>query len=192
MSDLNDRWEKFLDPEFVKPSLFMATMFITSFEILKNVVVDRVKDFYVTEWSQERMTYSEDYRKRVLSKNKSPVYASLLWLEEADAISSSDIETYEKLKLTRNLLAHQLFEVVTGQVDSDHHEQFEVLIALLKKIEVWWIVNMEIPCNPDFDDKEIDVDGIVPGSIISLQMLLEVVAGNTELLERWRKQKIKT
>lgn len=192
MSDVNDRWEKFLDPEFVKPSLFMATMFITSFEILKNVVVDRVRDFYVAEWSQERMTYSENYRQKVLSKNKSPVYASLLWLEESDAISSIDIENYEKLKLTRNLLAHQLFEVVTGQVDSDHQEQFEILIALLKKIEVWWIVNMEIPCNPDFDDKEIDVDGIVPGSIISLQMLLEVVAGNTELLERWRKQKIKT
>lgn len=103
-----------------------------------------------------------------------------------DAINEADIAAYEQLKRTRNLLAHQLFNVVTGQVESKHQEQFEVLVTLLRKIEVWWIVNMEIPCNPYFDGEEIDVDGIVPGSILSLEMLLEVVSGNTELLEKWR------
>lgn len=78
MSESNDSWEKFLDPEFVKPSLFMATMFITTFEILKDAIVDRVKDFYAIEWSPEGVTYSESYQERVLTKNKSPVYASLM------------------------------------------------------------------------------------------------------------------
>ena len=186
MSESNERWEKFLDPEFVKPSLFMATMFITTFEILRDAIVDRVKDFYAAEWSTEGATYSENYQEQVLDKNKSPVYASLMWLKEVDAINGSDLEAYEQLKRTRNLLAHQLFDVVTGQVESKHQEQFEMLVALLRKIEVWWVVNMEIPSNPDFDGEEIDVDGIVPGSILSLQMLLEVVSGNTELLEKWR------
>ena len=192
MSELNERWEKFLDPEFVKPSLFMATMFITTFEILKDAIVDRVKDFYAIGWSPEGVTYSENYQERVLDKNKSPIYASLMWLKEVDAINDSDIEAYEQLKRTRNLLAHQLFDVVTGQVESKHQEQFEVLVALLRKIEVWWVVNMEIPCNPDFDGEEIDVDGIVLGSILSLQMLLEVVSGNTELLEKWRHERSKS
>ena len=39
MSEYEDRWERFLDPEIVKPSLFIATMFITTFEILKNSIV---------------------------------------------------------------------------------------------------------------------------------------------------------
>jgi hypothetical protein len=43
-----------------------------------------------------------------------------------------------------------------GSKDSHHVERFHELVALLKKIEVWWVVNMEIPVNPDFDGKEID------------------------------------
>jgi len=89
--------------------------------------------------------------------------------------------------MTRNLLAHKLFEVVTGQVESKHEAQFEELLELLRKIEVWWVVNLEIPTSPDFDGQEIDEAGIVPGSILSLQMLIEVASGNTELLEHWRK-----
>ena len=41
MTTTADRWERFLDPEVVRPSLFLATMYITTFEILKDSVVDR-------------------------------------------------------------------------------------------------------------------------------------------------------
>ncbi len=129
-----------------------------------------------------------DYKSKVLSKNKNPLYASLQWLRENDAIDNEDLITFENLKSTRNKLAHQLFSVVTGQVDSARQSQFADLVALLRKIGVWWVVNVEIPTNPDFDGQEIDEAGVVPGAILSLQMLIEVASGNTELLERWRKQ----
>jgi hypothetical protein len=58
---------------------------------------------------------------------------------------------------------------------------------LLRKIEVWWVVNFEIAINPDFDDQEIDQKDIMPGAVLSLQMLIQVASGNTELLEHWRK-----
>jgi len=64
-------------------------------------------------------------------------------------------------------------------------------VALLRKIGVWWVVNVEIPTNPDFDGQEIDEAGIVPGAVLSLQMLIEVASGNPELLERWRKERAK-
>jgi hypothetical protein len=85
------------------------------------------------------------------------------------------------------LLAHQLFEVLTGQVESKHETQFEELVELLRKIEIWWVVNVEIPVNPDFDGQEIDDEGIASGTILLLQMLIEVASGNTELLEQWHK-----
>lgn len=186
MSMHEERWERFLDPDAVRPSLFVAAMFITTFEILKNSIVDRIRDFYSVGWSEDGTKVSADYEAEVLSRNKSTVYASLNWLHSHQAIDEDDIKTFEQLKKTRNLLAHQLFAVVTGQADSDHIAQFSVLVELLRKIEVWWVVNVEIPINPDYDGAEIDVDGIVPGSILALQMLLEVVAGNTEFLEAWR------
>lgn len=94
---------------------------------------------------------------------------------------------FESLKKTRNQLAHQLFDVVTGQVESEHVSQFPVLVALLRKVEVWWVVNVEITINPDYDGKEIDEAGIVPGAVLLLQMLIEVASGSTGLLEQWRK-----
>lgn len=182
-----DRWEKFLDPDVVKPSLFLATMFITTFEILKDSVVDRIRDFYTTGFDQTGPIVGLDYQQKVASRNKNILYASLDWLREYEVINAHDLETFEKLKKTRNLLAHQLFDVVTGQVESDHEAQFEVLVELLRKIEVWWIINVELATDPDYDDREVDRDGIVPGAILSLQMLIQVATGNTELLEAWRK-----
>ncbi|MBK7656430.1 MAG: hypothetical protein IPJ18_16650 [Betaproteobacteria bacterium] len=191
MSEHKDRWERFLDPEVVRPSLFLATMFITTFEILKNSIVDRIRDFYLIGWSEEGNTVSPEYTAKVLSRNKSAVYASLNWLLERQAIDDSDLVTFDQLKKTRNLLAHKLFDVVTGQAESPHESQFSALVELLRKIEVWWVVNLEIPINPDYADEEIDEAGVVPGAILSLQMLLQVASGNTDLLDAWRKQQAK-
>lgn len=166
-------------------------MFITTFEILKDSIVDDIRGFYTNGFDEQGPTVGHDYQSKVLSKNKSPLYASLRWLRENDAIDDEDLATFEKLKITRNQLAHQLFAVVTGQVKSTHEAQFADLVALLRKIGVWWVVNVEIPTNPDFDGQEIDEAGIVPGAVLSLQMLIEVASGNTELLERWRKERAK-
>ncbi len=184
-----DHWERFLDPDVVRPSLFLATMFITTFEILKDTVIGRIRDFYTNGLDQTGPIISPDYQHKVASRNKSILYASIDWLHEYEVIDSHDLEVFEQLKKTRNQLAHQLFDVVTGQIESDHETQFEVLVELLRKIEIWWVINVEIAINPEYDDQEIDKEGIVPGAILSLQMLIQVASGNTELLEAWRKTK---
>lgn len=189
MSTHEERWERFLDPDVVRPSLFMATMFITTFEILKNSIVDRIRDFYSVGWSEGGSTVSSEYKTKVLLRDKSPIYASLNWLHEHQVVNDDDLEAFEQLKSTRNLVAHQLFDVVTGQVESNHTELFQVLVGLLRKIEVWWIVNAELASDSDYADIEVNEDDIVPGVILSLQMLLEVAGGNTELLEAWRSQR---
>lgn len=191
MNEQEEHWARFLDPEVVRPSLFMATMFITTFEILKNSIVDRIRDFYAIGWSSDGNTVSPEYVNDVLSRNKSAVYASLNWLVAQQVIDESDLTIFEQLKKTRNLLAHRLFDVVTCQAESPHQEQFITLVNLLRKIEVWWVVNIEIATNPDYDDQKIDEAGIVPGAILSLEMLLHVASGGTELLEAWKNQRAK-
>lgn len=187
MKTTADRWERFLDPDVVRPSLFLSTMFVTTFEILKDSVVERIRDFYTNGWNESGPIVGPEYQSQVLARNKSTLYASLEWLREHEAIDEADLETFERLKKTRNQLAHQLFDVVTGQVESEHASQFPALVSLLRKIEVWWVVNVEIPTNPDYDGAEIDEGGIVPGAVLSLQILIEVASGNIELLEQWRK-----
>lgn len=188
MTSAADQWERFLDPEMVMPSLFMAAMFITAFEILKDSIVGDVREFYTDGFDESGPTVGDEYQIRVLSRNRSPLYASLQWLRENGVIGDEDLAIFEKLKLTRNQLAHELFAVVTGQVESVHGAQFTDLVVLLRKIGVWRVVNVEIPTNPDFNgQEEIDEANIVPGTALMLQMFIEVASGNTELLERWRK-----
>lgn len=189
MNTTTDSWERSLDPEVLRPSLFLATMFLTTFEILKDSVIDHVRNFYADGWDQNGPIIGSEYQRIVACRSKSTLYASLDWLREHEAIDATDLKTFESLKTTRNQLAHQLFAVVSGQAESEHAAQFPVLVALLRKIEVWWVVNVEIPTNPDFDSREIDEENIVPGAVLSLQMLIEVASGSTALLEQWRKGK---
>lgn len=70
MNNYDESWERFLDPEIVKPSLFMATMFITTFEILKNSVIDRIRDFFSDGWSAMDATQAPEYKEKVLSRKK--------------------------------------------------------------------------------------------------------------------------
>jgi len=51
---------------------------------------------------------------------------------------------------------------------------------LLYKIEKWWILNVEVPTNPDFDGKDIDEDSIVPGKIMAFRLLADIALGSEE------------
>ncbi|MEQ1588987.1 MAG: hypothetical protein ABL902_01370, partial [Gallionella sp.] len=121
------------------------------------------------------------------SRNRSALYASLDWLSETGVIDKNDLQAFERIKVTRNSLAHELPLLVIHGADFKLIEKFQELVVLLKKIEVWWVVNLEIPINPDFSGKEIDEDGIVPGPVLMIQIMLEVLSGNEELLEYYRK-----
>lgn len=188
MNTAAESWERFLDPDVLRPSLLSATMFITAFELLKDCILDRVRGFYTLGWGDKTAT-SPEYEQAVLARDKKrrALPASLDWLREHQAIDETDLEIFTRLANIRNQLAHELFSVVTGQAASEYESQFTALITLLRKVEVWWIVNVEIPTNPDWDGQEINEAGITPGALISLQMLIDVASGKTELLERWRR-----
>ena len=186
----NEQWEQLLTPAVMQEKLISASLYITAFELLRQSIVGRIRDFYnIESIGLEPGTYqlSEEYRSEVLARNKSTLYASLDWLTEHGAIDLGDLEAFDRIKSIRNKLAHELPSVVMGAVDFDHVEIFQDLITVLRKIEVWWVVSIEIPTNPDFDGQEIDEAGIVPGPVLMLQMMTEVLSGNEELLEHYRR-----
>ena len=181
------KWEELLTPSIARGKLISTSVFITAFEILKQSILGRPRTFFADGYDLNGPIVGADYKAEVLSRNTSPTYASLDWLKHHGAIDDADILTFENIKNTRNSLAHELHRVVLEGMDFKHVDRFEELVALLRKIEVWWVVNVEIPANPDFDDQEINEEEIVPGPVLMLQMMLEVVSGNDELLSHYRK-----
>ena len=123
-----DEWEKFPSPEVTRDRLISVSMYITTFELLKESIIGRIRDFYSIGFNENDPVANPDYQKRVLSRNKSTLYASLEWLIESEAIEKSDIEIFERLKDVRNKLAHELPSLVIGgeelQLIGHFHEAF--------------------------------------------------------------------
>lgn len=175
-------WEEFLNPDVTRPRLIAASLYIAAFEALKDSIVGRIRDFFWVGFDEEGDKTDPKYESDVLARNRSAVYASLDWLKEREAIDADDLPTFERVKRCRNKLAHELLSVVgSSGLPTDFDQCFTDMVALLRKVEVWWIVNVEVPTNPDFDGtEEIDEDGIVPGPIMSMQVLMDIALGDEE------------
>ncbi|WP_080493146.1 hypothetical protein [Burkholderia ubonensis] len=185
----HEQWEQLLTPSVMQNRLISVSLYITAFELLKESVVGRIRDFYNIGLCHGDDNVSDEYRENVLARNKSALYASLDWLLEHQAIDDTDIGSFERIKLTRNKLAHELPSIVIGGENIDHVAIFQDLATLLRKVEIWWVVNVEIPTNPDFDGQEVDQAEITPGPVLMLQMMLEVLSGNEELLKHYQKER---
>ncbi len=190
--DIRAKWERFLDPEVLRPNLILASIYIAAFEILKDSIIERLRDFYVSGFDKNGDTVIPEYYD-ILAKDKSPIYASLKWLKESKAITDEDIEKFNKVKECRNRLAHEIAKMLSEGLPQDFAERFHDMIALLDKIEKWWIINVEIPTDPDLAENidNMDLDGIIPGPIASLKMMLDVALGSNETasyyISRFRK-----
>ncbi|MDN3224171.1 hypothetical protein [Pseudomonas nunensis] len=180
------QWEDLLTPAVMQERLISASLYITAYEMLKDSIVGRLKDFYCIGFTEEGLTTSPDYKRKVLALKKSPTYASLTWLKDAAAIDQGDIDVFERLKQLRNLLAHELPEIVLAGKDLALMDRMQDVMNLMRKIEVWWIVNVEIETDPDYDGRHINPDQITPGPILMMQIMLEVLSGNKELRGHYR------
>lgn len=179
-------WEELLDPAKAREKLIGVSVFIIAYELLKQSIVERIKYFFADGYIDGEPIPSSEYEYNVLSRNSSPVYASLNWLEEMEVINKLDIELFEKLKYTRNHIAHQLPKIALEGADFKQTELLNDLIRLLKKIEVWWIINFEIAANPDYIEQEIDEEEVLPGPVLTLYMMIDVLSGNDALLNHYR------
>jgi hypothetical protein len=54
------------------------------------------------------------------------------------------------------------------------------MVALLRKVETWWIKNVDIPINSDFDGQTVEDQEIIPGPVMGLQLLRDVALGSED------------
>ena len=72
------------------------------------------------------------YQTDVLSRNRSPVYASISWFKEHRAIDDSDAAVFERVKGCRNKLAHELPSMLDTGLPDDFYQCFADMLALLQ------------------------------------------------------------
>lgn len=180
MNDIQENWKKLLSSQVLKDNLIAISLFLTTFELFKKKVIDMTELFYSDGFDEnnEYIINNEEYTEAVTSKNKSKIYAALLWFKELNAIDSDDIDKFDSIRKHRNELAHNIFEFVSDAKKNLDFSKFSCLLDLLFKIEKWWVINFELPLNPSLKYTELDLDNIITGSQWQLRLLFDIASGN--------------
>jgi len=191
--DNTEKWLQFLDPENLKSNLMFSSLFIASFESFKDYVVEEVKFFYNTGFMDGQYTFDQKYEAEVKSKDKSIVKATLLWLvDDMEAIDNADIQIFESLREYRNKLSHELMNLLFEGLSEELPTKLFQLIDLRIKIEKWWVLNIEIPTNPDFDaNTEITEENITTSSQMFNRLLLDMLLGDEKTSTYYKNEFIK-
>lgn len=165
--------EKAMKPFRIRKLIKDAAVYSLTYETLEDIIITRIRDFYSTGYENGHEIISESYHSEVLEKDskKKPLNASILWLSENGVIDEIDIGRFWNCREHRNQIVHEL----SGKLlDLDYKlpvEEINEMIALVEKIERWWILNVEIPTNPDPIEGEIDEEGVKSGLMLLVNFL---------------------
>ena len=58
----------------------------------------------------------------------------------------------------RNNIAHRLADILHEEGNEIRLGDIFIMHSLLTKVDTWWIVNVDIPTDPDLIGKDIDTD----------------------------------
>ncbi|MFT4176458.1 MAG: hypothetical protein QM627_07350 [Luteolibacter sp.] len=185
---MEDEWASILNPDVIRTRFLRAGLFLDAHEMLVAVIKDRLHDFFSDTWTPgSGWNTSAAYRENVLlldPKGKNdPFRSSVAWLIGMKAIDGDDERAIREFTEKRNTIAHELRGLVGGSHQLDFDDVFQKILEMVAKIEKWWIVNIEIATDPEFYDKEIKADSVVPGSLLLLQILKDVALGEDD--ETW-------
>lgn len=196
--DAGKDWEKFLDPDSLKTNLVRASVYLASYELLKSAIVENPRGF-INMGNPDPSTDGQKYSEDVVSLNpKDRLHASCLWFHKMGAIDDADITTIKDIRNHRNEIAHELLKYIGDSRYAVNMQLLDSIHFLIGKIERWWIREIEMDVNPDYDhvDKNAIPDHeIQSGRMIMMDWIHKVIHGREDdlrqLLNYFKSQKDK-
>lgn len=186
---LKQQYEDFLNPDVLRPRLVAASVFIACCEAMKESVTDRVRNFFGTD-----PRYITDVKKRKKDPAQPKNWGGLMfntlgWLKEMGTLNDADIQAYDRVRTYRNALAHKLFSLLDSGLPPSYEVRFDEMVALLRKIDVWWIREMEFP--EELEGKDIPDSEIMSGMVAGMHLIRDIALGdpdkNHSYLDAFRK-----
>ncbi|WP_305857759.1 hypothetical protein [Balneatrix alpica] len=172
-----ETWEKLTNPEVLRENLISASVYISAYEMCREFIVSKPKDFFTDNWSMADEKISEEYFDDVMIFDKSPLRASLLWFKDQSAIDDQDIEKIDQARKHRNDIAHNMPMFISDPNHEVNGLIFSALLEVTHKIGVFWIVNYELGISSECDSQEIDEGSIKIGTVMLINMLRQIAFG---------------
>jgi hypothetical protein len=182
-------WEKFLNPDSLKQNLVEASIFLAAYEILRNSVEVRLREFYCID--AEEGKESASYKSKVVALHpKDKLHASVLWFAQRGALDDLDLEAVAAIRRHRNAIAHELPSFIADHEYIVDRALLVKLAAVVAKADRWW-VRYDTPVDDNLDEidvSEVPDDEIHSGNMIMLDLILSVFDGDDRLLRTLHKE----
>lgn len=189
MTDSSQQWKNILDRDILKGSINIIALYITVYELLEDTIITRPKDFHTVlefderarqQYQQEVLALYDQESFPKLNTNNMALKASLLWFKKSGAIDDDDIQVFVESRKLRNQVTHKMLDTIVdggGKIV----EQFARLYSLFCKIERWWVVEVEVPITCEIPADEIDVNGVMSGNMVVLQIIIDILSNDSNI-----------
>lgn len=185
---IDEQWRNIFDRDKLKDTVNIIALYITVYELLEDRIVTYPKDFYtIVEFDEEA---KRNYKEHVLSlydkkacpgintKNEALI-ASLVWFITGGAIDENDINVFAESRNLRNTLVHEMMATIT-EGGEKLIKQFVLMYNLFRKIEKWWILEVEVPISGQFPNlSEEDKNGVMSGYMVVLDAIIDILANDS-------------
>jgi hypothetical protein len=104
----------------------------------------------------------------------------LRWWQQAGALTEQDFQDFLQLREHRNEIAHTLPNVLLKPDVQVDLLKLVAIYHLLVKVDRWWLTDIEIPCNEDFDAQQIDPSDVQSGYMNFLGYLITALYPSKE------------
>jgi hypothetical protein len=196
---------KLFSAEILRTNLLLASLYLTSYEILKIAVIEGVKDFFVYQepisdddekemlksldpslverfresYQEEVNEYETEVGINIYDRDRLGLFPSCKWLQKQGALSEEEVEEIRQIRDHRNEIAHELPELLVGEGFDIQLEPFQRIRKLLHKVDVFWVRNDVMFDANTFD--EVDIQNVSGDEIVSSRDAILTLITNTVL-----------
>ena len=177
-----DNWCNILDEGILKYNVSFAAMFVLNYECLKEYVIGQIREFYSENihFEDDKMVCEESlsYKREVRTLDKNIENASLKWFIKENVITHEEYERYQKIRQRRNDITHELLKNLNKGFNEQDVKLFSALLDMYRKIDKWWINEIEIPISGNEIPDDYDMENVCGGQAIVLSIINNIVLGN--------------
>jgi len=153
--DYQERLLRVLDKDVLTENLAKAGLYSLAFQMLQDSIIQRPEGFFTMGEPTK-----QSYKTKVLDLNPdSKLFASCRWWQQQGVLTEQDIQEFRQLRQHRNEIVHALPNVLLNPDIQVDERKLTTIYQLLCKIDRWWIMEIEIPTNEDFEGQDIDAPG---------------------------------
>ena len=177
-----DNWCNILDEGILKYNVSFAAMFVLNYECLKEYVIGQIREFYSENihFEDDKMVCEESlsYKREVRTLDKNIENASLKWFIKENVITHEEYEIYQKIRQRRNDITHELLKNLNKGFNEQDVKLFSALLDMYRKIDKWWINEIEIPISGNEIPDDYDMENVCGGQARVLSIINNIVLGN--------------